>query len=60
MADFPGDTDVYEVSQAIHGPGRWRNENIKVDCLMSTQACLISIENKREEVRMRLEDLERV
>ena len=50
VADFPGDTDVYKVSQAIHGPEQWRNKDIKVNCLMSTLAGLISIEKEREEV----------
>ena len=59
LVDFPGNADMYEISRAVHGPARWRNDDIRVNCLMSTRASLISIEKEREEVRMQLEDLER-
>ena len=50
---------MYEISRAVHGPARWRNDDIRINCLLSTSAKLISIEKEREEVRMQLEDLER-
>ena len=59
LVDFPGDADVYKVSRAIHGPALWRNEDIQVNCLMSTHASLISIEKEWEKVCAQLDDLQK-
>ena len=59
LVDLVDGTAVTEIAMAIHGEGRWRNQDIRVGCVIAGRESLISIEKEREEHRMQKEELER-
>ena len=58
LVDLPFGSAVYEIAQCIQGPGKWRDQDIKVGCVMSTRSHLMAIHKEREELREQREELE--
>ena len=59
LVDLEEGTAITEIAMAVHGEGRWRNQNIHVGCVIAGRKSLISIEKEREEQQMQKEELER-
>ena len=59
LVDLADGVSVTEIAMAIHGEGRLRDQAIRVGCLISGRASLMSVEKEREEYRLQKEDLER-
>ena len=59
LVDLVDGTAVTEIAMAVHGEGRWRNQDIRVGYVIAGRESLISIEKEREEHRMQKEELER-
>ena len=59
LVDLADGVSVTEIAMAIHGEGRLRDEPIRVGCLISGRASLMSMEKEREEYCLQKEDLER-
>ena len=59
LVDLEEGTAVAEIAMAIHGECRWRDQSIRVGCVIVGRESLISIEKEREEQRMQKEELER-
>ena len=59
LVDLIEGTAVTEIAMAVHGEGRWRDQDIRVGCVIAGRESLISIEKEREEHRMQREELER-
>ena len=57
--DLADGVSVTEIAMAVHGEGRLRDEPIRVGCIISGHASLMSMEKEREEYRLQKEDLER-
>ena len=48
-----------EIAMAIHGDARFRNQDIRVGCIIAGRENLITAEKERIETRMQKEELER-
>ena len=59
LVDLADGVSVTEIAMAIHGEGRLRDQAIRVGCLISGRASLMSVEKEREEYRLQKEDLDR-
>ena len=59
LVDLADGVSVTEIAMAIHGEGRLRDEPIRVGCLISGWASLMSMEKERVEYRLQKEDLEK-
>ena len=59
LVDLVDGTAMTEIAMAVHGEGRWRDQDIRVGCVIAGRESLISIEKEREEHRMQKEELER-
>ena len=56
---LPFGAAVYEIAQCIQGPGKWRDQDIEVGCVMSTRSHLLAIHKEQEELRKQREELEK-
>ena len=59
LVDLADGVSVTEIAMAIHGEGRLRDEPIRIGCLISGRASLMSMEKEREEYQLQKEDLEK-
>ena len=59
LVDLVDGVSVTEITMAVHGEGRLRDEPIRVGCLISGHTSLMSMEKEREEYRLQKKDLER-
>ena len=59
LVDLTDGMAITEIAMAVHGEGRWRDQDIRVGCVIAGRESLISIEKEREEHRMQKEELER-
>ena len=59
LVDLADGMAITEIAMAIHGEHQYRNQGIKVGCLISGRESLISVERERIEARMQREELVR-
>ena len=59
LVDLADGASVMEIAMAVHGEGRLRDQMIRVGCLISGRASLMSMEKERKEYKLQKEDLER-
>ena len=59
LVDLADGVSVTEIAMAQHREGRLRDQTIRVGCLISGRASLMSMEKEREEYRLQKEDLEK-
>ena len=59
LVDLANGISVTEIAMAVHGEGRLRDQIIRIGCLISGRASLMSMEREREEYWLQKEDLER-
>ena len=59
LVDLADGVSVTEIAMAVHGEGRLRDQTIRVGCLISGTASLMSMEKEREEYCLQKEDLEK-
>ena len=59
LVDLADGVSVTEIAMAVHGEGRLRDQTIRVGCLISGRASLMSMEKEMEEYRLQKEDLEK-
>ena len=59
LVDLADGVSVTEIAMAVHGEGRLRDQTIRVGCLISGRASLMSMEKESEEYRLQKEDLEK-
>ena len=60
LVDFIAEIAIFDVAHAIHGEGRWRDQDIRIGCLMFTREHLVVIEREREEICMQRGELEQI
>ena len=58
LVDFVAGTSVCNAVRAVHGEGRWRDQEIWIGCIMATRQHLIIIQKEMEEVRIQRGELE--
>ena len=49
LVDLADGVSITEIAMAVHGEGRLRDQTIRVGCLISGRASLMSMEKEREE-----------
>ena len=59
LVDLADGVSVMEITMAVHGEGRLRDQAIRVGCLISGRASLMSMEKEREEYHLQKKDLEK-
>ena len=59
LVDLADGMAITEIAMAIHGEHRYRDQSIRVGCVISGRENLISAERERIETRMQREELER-
>ena len=59
LVDLADGMAITEIAMAIHREHQYRNQNIRVGCMMSGRENLISAERERIETRMQREELAR-
>ena len=57
--DLAEGVSATEIAMAIHGDARFRNQDIRVGCIIAGRENLISAERERIETRMQREELAR-
>ena len=58
LVDFIVGTSVCDAARAVHGEGRWRDQDIKISCLMSTWSHLVAAQKEWEEICIHRGELE--
>ena len=59
LVDLADGVSVTEIAMAVHMEGRLRDRTIRVGCLISGRASLMSMEKEREKYHLQKEDLEK-
>ena len=59
LVDLAEGVSATEIAMAIHGNARFRNQDIRVGCIIAGRENLITAEKERIETRMQKEELER-
>ena len=56
LVDLPLGAAVYEIAQCMQGHGKWRDQDIRVGCILGSKQYLMAIYREREELqRQRME-----
>ena len=58
LVDFVPGTMIFEMAQVVHGPAKYRDQDINIRCLISTREFLIITEREREEICMQKDNFE--
>ena len=59
LVDLAEGVSATEITMAVHGEARFRNQDIRVGCIIAGRENLISAERERIETKMQREELER-
>ena len=59
LVDLADGVSIVEVAMGVHGEGRWRNQDIRIGCVITGRESLLTMEKEREECRLQKEDLEK-
>ena len=59
LVDLADGVSIIEVAMGVHGEGRWRNQDIRIGCVIAGRESLLTMEKEREECRLQKENLEK-
>ena len=59
LVDLVDGISVVEIAMGIHWEGKWRNQDIRIGCIIAGRESLLTMEKEREEYKLQKEDLEK-
>ena len=59
LVDLSDGTPIIEIAMGVHGEGKWRDQDIRIGCVIAGRESLLTMEREREECRLQKEDLEK-
>ena len=59
LVDLVDGISIIEIAMGIHGEGKWRDQDIRIGCVIAGRESLLMLEKEREECCLQKEDLEK-
>ena len=53
LVDLADGVSIVEVAMGVHGEGRWRNQDIRIGCVIAGRESLLTMEKKEKNVNCR-------